>query len=43
MEKIKTYCPECKCEIEEVDMNIDGQKIYYCSGCKNRFIIDKEY
>ena len=39
----KTYCPKCKCEIEKVDSTPDGLNIYYCSGCKNRFIIDKEF
>ena len=37
------YCPECKNKINEIDMNANGQKIYFCSKCKNKFIIDSDY
>jgi len=40
--KIK-FCPECKNKIKNVDVNANGQNIYFCDKCQNRFIIDSEY
>lgn len=39
----QTYCPECKAELQEVEVNAQGYKTYYCKECMNRFIIDREY
>jgi len=37
------FCPEYKNNIKCVDMQPNGDNIYYCENCKNRFVIDTEF
>ena len=43
MENNIKYCPECKSNIQKVDIAPSGDNIYFCKKCQNRFIIDTEY